>query len=88
MDKKTDSWREMLADEMKQHDDKGPVVAYAPDETAFDILFNSDYGHDEGPPVLAWTETRVYFPVVYDGAEWMGSAPRNPTDNGQAHVGG
>jgi hypothetical protein len=44
-------------------------------------------GHG-GEDVLIWTEERVYFPVVYDGAEWMGSAPRAPQPAGQGHVGG
>ena len=73
---------------MKSHNDPGPVIAYAPDEAAFDVKFDSGYGGTDGPSVLAWTEMRVYFPAQYDGAEWMGSAPRNPTPSGQDHVGG
>jgi hypothetical protein len=68
--------------------DPGPVIAYAPDEAAFDVAFSDGYGGTEGPGVLAWTEQRVYFPVCYDGSEWIQSAPRNPQAEGQAHVGG
>jgi hypothetical protein len=60
----------------------------SPDETALDVEFDDGYGGSEGPAVLIWTEQRVYFPVVYDGAEWLGSAPRFPQAEGQIHVGG
>ncbi len=73
---------------MEETGDAGPVVAYAPDEAAFDVEFDAGFGGSEGPPVLAWTTTRVYFPVVYDGAEWIESAPRIPRREGQKHVGG
>lgn len=82
------TWRESLAEEMESHRDPGPVIAYAPNEGVFDVKFDSGYGGTDGQHVLAWTKLRVYFPVCYDGAEWMGSAPRNPQPQGQAHQGG
>jgi hypothetical protein len=83
------TWRALLAQAMHEEGDAGPVVAYAPNEDAFDVEFYDGYGSAAGPDVLAWTERRVYFPVVYDGAaEWMGSAPRDPQAEGQSHVGG
>jgi hypothetical protein len=68
--------------------DESPVVAVAPGESVLDIEFDDGYGGSNGKPVLIWTGQRVYFPVVYDGAEWLGSAPRDPVTWGQAHVGG
>lgn len=65
-----------------------PFVAVAPDEAALDVVFDDGYGGAEGPAFLVWTEEYVYFPVVYDGAEWVGRAPRNPRADGQRHVGG
>jgi hypothetical protein len=50
--------------------------------------FYSDHGGTEGTPFTLWTEKRVYFPVVYDGAEWVGSVPRNPCDEATKHLGG
>lgn len=50
--------------------------------------FNDGYGCSEGEPFTSWGEKYVYFPVVYDGAEWVGSAPRNPCDEKCFHVGG
>lgn len=82
------TWAEELAAAMESAQDPGPVVAYAPDEAAFAEQFDSGYGGAEGPAVLAWTERRVYFPVTYDGSEWLGSAPRNPQAEGQGHEGG
>ena len=82
------TWRKELTEAMQGAGDPGPVVAYAPNEGVFDLEFDASYGSSNGPAVLAWTESNVYFPVVYDGAEWLGSAPRNPTREGQAHEGG
>lgn len=82
------TWRAELAHRMTQDDDPGPVVAVAPDESALDVLFDGGYGTASGPEILVWTETRVYFPVTYDGAEWLESAPRNPQPAGQPHSGG
>lgn len=50
--------------------------------------FNCGFGGSEGEPFTAWGEKYVYFPVVYDGAEWVGSAPRNPCKEKCSHVGG
>lgn len=65
------------------------IIAKAPEsEAVWETQFDPGYGGSRGAPVLAWSETRVYFPVVYDGAEWLDSAPRNPQAEGQGHVGG
>ena len=68
--------------------DSSDVVDVAPYDAILDVTFDAGWGGAEGPPVLIWTKQRVYFPVVYDGSEWLGSAPRFPVPNGQAHVGG
>lgn len=81
------SWRKQF-DIARYGGDTSVVIAVAPDEAVLDVEFDDGYGGSCGPPVLIWTEDRVYFPVVYDGAEWMSSAPRNPTAEGQFHVGG
>lgn len=82
------TWREHLIGAMFDVADPGPVVAYAPDETQFDVQFHDGPGRANGPPVLAWTETHVYFPVTYEGEECLESAPRHPRDAGQDHIGG
>lgn len=84
-----DTWRKILEEQRaEQGNDSTPIVAVSPDESVLDVEFDAGYGSSQGPEVLIWTESRVYFPVVYDGAEWLGSAPRNPIVGGQAHVGG
>jgi hypothetical protein len=80
------TWRKEFQEARGQ--DNSPVVAVAPDESYLDVEFDDSFGTSTGLPVLIWTEQRVYFPVVYDGAEWIGSAPRNPQSEGQPHVGG
>jgi hypothetical protein len=79
-----DTWREMI----EGHLNGEFLVAVAPDESVLDVEFDGGFGIAKGPAFLAWTETRVFFPVVYDGAESVGAAPRNPTDEGQYHHGG
>lgn len=68
--------------------DESEVIAVAPNDAALDVEFDDGYGGSQGPHVLIWTVDRVYFPVTYDGREWLGSAPRNPQPEGQGHVGG
>lgn len=53
-----------------------------------ELPFDSGYGCINGKPFTLWTQTRVYFPVVYDGSEWVASVPRNPCDEACEHVGG
>jgi hypothetical protein len=90
------TWRKAMSDN-RGWDDKNPhydaerdgsLLAVAPDESVLDVEFESGFGTSEGPAFTAWTATRVYFPVVYDGSEWVGSAPRNPCDEACEHVGG
>lgn len=81
------TWRQLFVIAASEVGDGSPIVAVAPDRAAWNTEFDNDFGLSEGPPVLVWTEDRVYFPVVYDGLEWLGSAPRNPTADGQGHVG-
>ena len=46
------------------------------------------YDRVQGASFTAWTENRVYFPVCYDGAEWIGSVPRHPCNEKTEHMGG
>lgn len=89
------TWREELKREMRVRDDPGPVMAYAPNESVFDIPFDDTPLDDPlGPHVLAWTERRVYFPACYvdvhgdaSTGEWLDSVPRHPQAEGQQHIG-
>lgn len=56
----------------------GNKIRCTPEEAAveMDRKFYSGYGGTEGAPFILWTEKGVFFPVVYDGAEWAGWLPR------------
>ena len=58
------------------------------DEAGLNQEFNDGYGLSEGLPFTAWTKNTVYFPIVYDGAEWVGSVSRNPDGKPTHHQGG
>lgn len=51
-------------------------------------VFDDGYGGIEGKPFTAWSAKYVYFPVVYDGSEWVCRVPRNPCDEPTEHCGG
>lgn len=65
------------------------IIARAPDDMrVWNEEFDAGYGTSHGKDILAWSSDYVYFPVVYDGSEWIERAPRNPRSDGQHHVGG
>lgn len=98
------NWREMITEVMKNNDDswdevvmanisRNEVACWGEDEEAalptFDTEFDSGYGGTEGGYFTVWTKSFVYFPVCYDGAEWVGSVLRNPIEGyTRSHVGG
>jgi len=51
-------------------------------------VFDDGYGVSLGSPFTAWGEKYVYFPVVYDGNEWVGYVRRNPCEEASRHWGG
>lgn len=53
-----------------------------------DVEFRDGLGSGSGIRFTAWTSDRVFFPVVYDGSQSVGSAPRNPCDEATRHQGG
>ena len=82
------TWRKQIDIALAEACDPGPIIAITPVDLDLDLEFDNGYGGIEGEPFTAWTETRVYFPLCYDGSEWAGSAPRNPCDEATAHLGG
>lgn len=70
------TWKQLVEHEMNYQDDPGPVVAYHPDEAAFDAAYRSDSIDD----LFAWTDSRVYHLSEMDevGERAFVSAPRNP----------
>jgi len=50
---------------------------------------DTGYGSPNLPEFIGWTEDYIYFPVVYDGLEYIGSVPRNPVKGFyKEHLGG
>ena len=83
------NWREMITDEMKDRGDGWEnQQGIAPGDDVLDLEFYDGFGCSEGPSFTLWTKDRVYFPVVYDGSEWVGSVARNPCDEASGHHGG
>lgn len=82
------SWRELIVHEANRNGDNLDSLLCTLSDTELDVKFDDGYGASEGKPFSAWTHSFVYFPVVYDGAEWVGSAPRNPCDVATEHQGG
>lgn len=82
------NWNEMLKDEFNERGDDFAKMQTTLSDEELVKEFDDGYGGSEGEPFAAWGEKFVYFPVVYDGAEWVGSAPRNPCDIKCSHVGG
>lgn len=77
--------KEVLAANGESWDD---VVANTMTEEEMGKEFNNGYGCTNGCPFTVWTKTSVYFPVCYDGAEWVGSVSRNPDGKPTDHQGG
>ena len=78
------NWKEMIA--KAAQDDTIIECTLTEDEQLSE--FHAGYGLHEGVPFTAWSEDYVYFPVGYDGCEWVGRAPRNPCDKVTKHQGG
>lgn len=84
------SWGELIRKTMgKAGETMADTVACLPVGLDFEAKFDDGFGSAKGVPFLLWTAKRVYFPVVYDGAEWVESVPRNPDFNEKPrHFGG
>lgn len=81
-------WMPKLRGEMERADDEGPIICYTLTADEMRKPFDGGFGGTEGRPFTAWSAARVHFPVCYDRAEWVESAPRNPCDEHTDHVGG
>lgn len=85
----TTTWRKELSEALEQNSETwGDVEASTLSERQLDNQFDPGYGGAEGDAFTLWTKDRVYFPAVYDGAEWVAWVPRNPNGEPTGHVGG
>ena len=84
----TACWYDMLKAIMEEDGEDFEKRVCTLDEEGLRKKFDAGFGGSEGAPFTAWGEKWVYFPIVYDGAEWVGHAPRNPCDIAMHHQGG
>lgn len=83
------TWREHLVADLGANKECWDDVEHSTlTDDELDVEFDDGYGGSRGKNFTLWTENRVYFPVVYDGAEWTGSVPRNPCNEASGHHGG
>jgi len=83
------TWKEQILKEMdKVGETFQDVVSCTLTDKELLKKFNRSYGRKKGLTFTLWTSNRVYFPVVYDGAEWVESVSRNPDGKPTDHVGG
>ena len=84
-----ENWYDLIDDELKTNGESwDDVIHHTMTDEELHHKFYSGFGSEEGIPFTLWTETRVYFPICYDGAEWVGSTYRNPCDKSTIHQGG
>ncbi len=82
------TWRKEISAVFEANKDTWDnVVETTLSSNDLDLEFDSGYGRPEGKPVTLWTKDRVYYPIVYDGSEWVSSAPRNPCTEACEHKG-
>jgi len=83
------TWKTLLIDAMASHEETMlDIVSSTMAAEQMDVEFDNGYGIEEGIPFTVWTHNRVYFPICYDGAEWVGSASRAPDGVPTRHMGG
>ena len=82
------TWSELIKEEFDNTGDTWEDIVTTLTDEELCTEFNADFGHHQGIPFTAWSQDWVYFPIKYDGAEWVGSAPRNPCTKKTEHQGG
>ena len=82
-------WKELITLGLDENNEYwNDVIEHTLTEKGMCKRFDSGYGIEQGEPFTLWTKDWVYFPICYDGAEWVGSIPRNPCDIKTNHQGG
>ena len=80
------NWKDDLEQKVKELGDT--LIECTSTDEEMKRKFDGGYGGEEGSPFTAWGEKYVYFPICYDGSEWIGHAPRNPCAERMPHQGG
>lgn len=89
MDDKTVNWKTLLVEAMeKRGETLTDIESNTMSEDEMLKEFDCGFGGSNGIPFTVWTKNAVYFPAVYDGAEWVDSVSRNPDGEPTQHIGG
>jgi len=82
-------WKALILEALSDVDETpADIIASTFKSGENELMFYPGYGRPEGIPFTLWTHKRVYFPVQYDGSEWVTSVPRDPCEEVTSHVGG
>ena len=82
------TWKKEIENCFDNDDNWNNVISCTLSEEELNIEFDDDYGGIEGIPFTLWTEKYVYFPICYDGSEWVARVSRNPDGKPSGHFGG
>lgn len=84
-----ENWKTMLDEALKENGETwDDVEANTMTKEEMAKKFYVGFGETEGCAFTVWTKGRVYFPICYDGSEWVGSVSRNPDGKPTYHQGG
>jgi len=83
-------WNTLLKEAMKRRGETpAEILSSTLSEAELQREFDTDWGGEiQGQPFTVWTAHTVYFPLVYDGKEWVGSVARHPDGKPTQHQGG
>jgi len=83
------NWKDMLLEKLAENNETlDDIISNTMTDEEMVLEFDDGYGCAEGIPFTVWTSNSVYFPVIYDGAEWVGRVARNPDGKPTDHQGG
>lgn len=82
------TWRKLIEGALAQNKETwNDMVACTLNDEGLDVQFDAGFNLTEGSPFTMWTANYVYFPLECEGAEGVGSVPRNPCDKATTHQG-
>lgn len=83
------NWKTLVGVALKKAgEDWSDIVANTMSDADMEKEFDDGFGGAEGCAFTIWTTKFVYFPCVYDGAEWVERVSRNHDGIPTEHIGG
>ena len=83
------NWKKLLIETMQERGESlDDIESNTMTDEEMNKNFDSGFGGINGIAFTVWTARAVYFPICYDGAEWVGSVSRNPDGKPTYHQGG